>query len=157
MANRALKTAAGLCILFCTSLVARQCWFLLNNGYPERIAHFAHWDRLTSTLETALVSVVGVIASSLLLARQTAPRGVVIGVFCFLMIWHQYLANLHLYFRPPFGDGSLHSAAAAWWRLHAPLIWIHGLSVCVLAWAGVSAFYGAYFCKHIRTEGTQKQ
>jgi hypothetical protein len=46
--------------------------------------------------------------------------------------WHYFLSGLPLFFRPPFGDGSLHGAALGYLRFYAAGLWLHVTKLVLL-------------------------
>jgi len=141
MSNRYLKLAAFLCILFCTVLAIHQTYFLFSAASRHP---FLAGYRISSSIEAGVTIVLGLTAAILLVARQTALRGLAVGIFCLLAVWKYYISGLSMFFYPPFGDGSLRMAFSMWWRLISSGIAIHASQFTTLMTASIFAFYGVY-------------
>jgi hypothetical protein len=127
---RIIRLAIALTASFWLVVVIQQIAWIPHALEPRftrdpLIAHFARSYVITSSLQILLF--VG-IATVLCIYFYRSQRQWAAAGLCILFIlafWQYFVVGLSLFFRPPMGDGSFHSAVASYLRFHSTGLGLH--------------------------------
>jgi hypothetical protein len=150
------RVALILSALFWLIVLVQQILWLPHALQPRfthdpRIGAFASRYVFTSSLQILLFfTVAGVLAFYVRSTRRAWPAAALCLLFA-VALWRYFLTGLSLFFRPPFGDGSLHGAALGYLRFHSTGMWLHVIKLVLVVssfalWA--IAAYNVSYASH---------
>jgi hypothetical protein len=147
---RLVRVAIVLTALFWLIALVQQAIWLPHALQPRfthdaRIGAFASHYALTSSIRLLLFVVAAGVLVFCVYRGRRAWAAAALSVLFALAFWQFFLAGLSLFFRPPFGDGSLHGAALGYLRFHSAGLWLHVTKLvlllsCFTLWA-VASFH----------------
>ena len=145
---RVVRVAIILSALFWVIVLVQQAIWLPHALQPRfthdaRIGAFASRYAITSSVQLLLfATVAGALGCYVHQSRRTWAAAA-LSILFLLAFWQYFLAGLPLFFRAPFGDGSLRGAVLAYLRFHSAGMWLHVTKLvlvlsCVVVWGFAS-------------------
>ncbi|MGI8436896.1 MAG: hypothetical protein ACR2NX_08320, partial [Chthoniobacterales bacterium] len=121
---RLVRIAIILSALFWLIVLVQQAVWLPHALQPRftrdpRIGAFASRYAVTSSVQLLLFVIAAGALAFYVYRTRRAWAAVALCFLFALAFWQYFLAGLPLFFRPPFGDGSLHSATLGYLRFHS--------------------------------------
>lgn len=150
---RLLRVAITLSALFwLISLVQQAVW--LPHALQPRFTHdphigaFATRYAVTSTLQLLLFVIAAGALAFHVYRAQRAWAAAALCVLFILAFWQYFLAGWPLFFRAPFGDGSLYGAALGYLRFHSTGMWLHATKIALVLSCAVLWAFASYHVSH---------